>query len=219
MLCDLLGQNGIGDPKEHLNPDAGASTFALALARRVPAERYLDWARSRDTCNGWFGTKIMPHWLPIINAACEAPRHRTADALQHLIPDARYIMLKRHDIVGAAVSHTLSLKSGNWWTPPPADLPVSPKEIHENLMWLRTCESEWNQIFMSLGIEPLRVYYEDLASSPGESFSEILEYLGAAPEGALSLRARTPVLRSARSAELAAAYLGWLESLHPEAPP
>jgi LPS sulfotransferase NodH len=216
MLCDLLAQNGLGDPKEHLNPEASA--FALAIARRVSTERYLDWARGRDTMNGWFGTKIMSHWLPMVNAACDTPGYRIADTLQHLIPDARYIMLKRRDIVGAAVSLTLSSKSEKWQEPAPTDLPVYPEEIHDDLMWLRLCESEWDQIFMDLGIEPLMVYYEDMVSSPSESISSILEHLGAAHKSALKLCPRTSALRNARSTELTAAYLSWLESLHPEAP-
>lgn len=216
MLGDLLAQNGLGDPQEYLNPDAGASGFALALARRVSAESYLERLRSRHTVNGWFGMKVMPHWLPAVTAACELPQRSAADTLRHLVPDARYILIKRRDIVGAAVSTALSLKSGNWQEPAPADLSVTFAEIHDNLVWLRECEDEWHRILADAGVSPLTLHYEDVVSSPGEAIASVVQHLDVKPTGALVVEARTPLLRDARSAELAAGYLEWLETLQPE---
>jgi LPS sulfotransferase NodH len=211
MLCDLLRRNGLGAPREHLNPDAVASGFARALACRIPAEEFLDTARRRDTRNGWFGTKVMPHWLPAAMAACEPPRRSKSQVLRYLFPDAHYILLRRRSIVAAAVSTTLAEKTGNWQEPGPADVAVRPQDIHDNLVWLRECEAEWDGITADLGVRPLLVYYENLVSSPGDALAEILGHLGAARDEALDLAAATPTLHDARSAELTAAYLEWLE--------
>ena len=81
----------------------------------------------------------------------------------------------------------------------PTDLPVSLKEIHESLLWLRECEGTWDQIFADLGIIPLTLQYEDVVSHPGEAIASVLQHLGITQKDALILHARTPLLRDARS--------------------
>lgn len=216
MLCGLLARNGAGRPTEHLNPDVPASPFSVAVAQRVPTESYLAAARAADTVAGIFGTKLMPHWLPTIDACCASRNRDYADMLRRLFPDARYVFLRRRNIVAAAVSLSVAMATGQWGGTEDngsAAATVPTEEVHRNLLWLRRQEADWTDLLRRLGAQAHELYYEDLLEAPADAVRELLMHLGLRPT-AIELESGTAMQRGQATIELENRYLSWLDREH-----
>jgi trehalose 2-sulfotransferase len=216
MLCGLLARNGAGRPGEHLNPEVPAGPFSIAVARRIPTESYLAAVRSADTVGGIFGTKLMPHWLPTIEACCAKRNGDYADMLRLLFPDARYIFLRRRNIVAAAVSLSMAMATGQWGGPEDttSTAPAVPlDEVHRTLMWLRRHEAEWTDLLCRVEARAHELYYEDLLEAPAETVREVLMYVGLRP-AEVEIESGTEVQRGQAATELENRYLAWLGREH-----
>lgn len=102
--------------------------------------------------------------------------------LESVFPNVRYIFVSRQDKVRQAVSHWKALQTGQWTSrdrtaggPQPA---FDFQEIDRLLM--ETCEHEaaWQRYFDEVGMHPLTVTYEELATDAQSVVGRVADYLG-----------------------------------------
>lgn len=91
----------------------------------------------------------------------------------------KHIYLTRRDHIGQAISLARAVKTNEWHshdTPAP-DPELIIDEVLGYVRYLRTMESDWETVFTTLGIAPLRLYYEDLVSGAASVFERTRQYL------------------------------------------
>lgn len=184
LLCRMLWDAGcLGAPKEYLNPmqlrdwEVRLGTPASRLRHRLLSGRrlalvgpawsqarlaaHLDRVRQRRSGGGWFGLKLHHH-------------HR--DRLTG--PVDRWIFLTRTDRIAQAVSWARALQSGQWIGG------GAPREVRYSRWLIQRCldcivsgEAGWEAHFLHMGVEPLRLRYEMLASAPESTMCAVLAHL------------------------------------------
>jgi trehalose 2-sulfotransferase len=200
----LLGEamyavGGMGCPLEYFHVG-----FQPKFERRWtsdPDEYRRRLFRCRTDPSGSFGLKIF--WRDVM-ALCEQRYPGTTDGLdilmppsvaphggyamawrvlQDLAPNARYILLARHDKARQAVSAFTAVRTGKWrdLTGSSADVP-SPGYDYDTI--LRTYQhglythQSWRALFAHAGVQPVEVFYEDLARDLPGTVGRMLDALG-----------------------------------------
>jgi LPS sulfotransferase NodH len=169
LLADLLWRTGrMGAPGEYLNLRSTMPFLADRLgcgpiARPGGVRDYLRAViLHRTTPNGVFGLKA--HFGQL--------RPFLADrSVRDLLRASRFAWLRRRDLAAQAVSLAVALRTRQWRrmrgdAPPPLDLPYSSQDIDRAAALIAGEERGWQMAFERNGIEPLRVWYEDLVADP-----------------------------------------------------
>lgn len=155
-------------------------------------------ARHRTDRNGIVGAKL--HYGQYRDEMRLRP-------LEGLLPDLRYVEIRRKDRVRQAISLSRAKQSDIYRYRPDADDAAiySFKHIlkcHEQIIQE---ERGWDRLFQERGVEPVRVSYEELVDHHSEVITRVVEYVGGeVPPG---FRVSAPNLRrqaDARTSE-------WLE--------
>jgi trehalose 2-sulfotransferase len=213
-------------PHEYFDPERHSNLMRLAF-RELPDgsehrpnplwapesyERYLDWAlRAGTTPNGVFGAKLMWGYLGDFadllrgiegNAGLTVP-----DLLAAAFPGLRYVQITRQDKVRQAVSLWKAVQTQAWRREPSAEgATVEPvfsfRAINYLVRLLTAHDASWDAYFLGLGIEPLKITYEELAEAPEPVVRSVLDHLDIDAPALLELRA--PALKvqaDARSEE------------------
>ena len=91
----------------------------------------------------------------------------------------KHIYLTRRDHIGQAISLARAVKTNEWHShdAPAPDPELIIDEVLGYVRYLRTMESDWETVFTTLGIAPLRLYYEDLVSGAASVFERTRQYL------------------------------------------
>lgn len=145
------------------------------------------------TPNGVFGTKIMwAYFRDFVRLARRDGRQGVAPAA---IPGAvfpslrRYVWIRRRDTTKQAVSLWKALQTWNWRHDPevPArevDLRYSAAAIRHLKLRLDEHNVAWKNYFVSYGLEPVEVVYEDFIQDYGAAVLDLLVAIGVpTPEG------------------------------------
>jgi LPS sulfotransferase NodH len=206
MLADMLAQNDIGAPDEHLNV-----RFLRREKAWDPAE-VLAAARSREA-GSFFGSKVMIHWLDDLKQRAGITTATDPQLLSHLFGERfMTIHLYREDSVATAVSLTIAELTHQW------HLKASDKAreyklpswemlrslISDNLAWIDWCKHRLRMTAPMLMPEVVEMRYEDLTRDPvGELKYAAEAIMGEAATGR-QLVAKTGLRkqRDARSEEL-----------------
>jgi LPS sulfotransferase NodH len=190
-------------PHEYFDPERHANIIERLAFREMPDGvtrpanplwdprdygRYLDWTLQRGmTPNGVFGAKLMWGYLGDF-----ADLLRTIDGMAELplpalltraFPGLRYIQITREDKVRQADSlwkavQTRAWRRGDPEHPARADEPVfSFRAINYLVRLLTAHDASWDAYFLGLGIEPLKVTYEELAEAPEPVVRRVLDHL------------------------------------------
>jgi trehalose 2-sulfotransferase len=167
-LSQLLIRTGVlGRPQEYLNIEG----VYRREARAAGFESYLRQVRvDAATSNGVHGMKV------------------TFDHIAHLIqrdlfplPSDRYVYLTREDVLMQGISFYRAVRSGVWTEPSartPRPVEYDAEAIWEHVDMLVRMMSQWERLFAWYGIQPLRLTYEELVSSPAEAVRAIAELMG-----------------------------------------
>jgi LPS sulfotransferase NodH len=198
LLCRALWDTGrVGAPKEYLNPmqvrdwevrlgtRVGSRLHrvvrgpALALVGRwgwtdARLRDHLDRVRARRTGpDGHFGVKIHHHHLA--RWFLDAGRDPQA-WLEH----PTWVLLTRQDRVAQAVSWARAVQTGQWastqqpWMRPVYDR----RHIERRLRSIEQGERAWTTWFEQVGVEPLRLHYEEITVDLPGSARRVLVHLG-----------------------------------------
>jgi trehalose 2-sulfotransferase len=182
---EMPGEPGTHDPHPHWTP----GTY----------DRYLDWAREQGTTpNGVFGAKLMWGYLGDfasllrgLDGLADLP---VPELLSRAFPGLRYVQITRGDKVRQAVSLWKAVQTQAWRgdaraageTPEPA---FSFRAINYLVRQLTAHDASWDAYFLGLGVEPLKVTYEELAEAPEPVVRRVLEHLGVDPPAGFAVRA------------------------------
>jgi len=178
VLCQYLASTGLlGRPREYFN----------AAARRMYDHPDYPDERGRQiehvlttgaTANGIYGIKVFPGHFDLVAETLAWPR---------LLPDLRFLLLQRHDLLGQAISSLRESQTGQWRSTMPVQGTPSydGDRIHECLRGIVRDYARWELFFARNGIEPTRVAYETLVDDPQACVDDIAAVFG--------LRGRTPI--------------------------
>lgn len=96
-------------------------------------------------------------------------------------PDCPYkhIYLTRRDQIGQAISLARAIETQEWQSTdePVPDPDLTAGDVVRQLQYLRTMEADWEMVFATLAITPLRIYYEDLVADRPGVLEKIREFL------------------------------------------
>lgn len=203
LLAEGLSATGVaGRPEEYLRADwlqLYQANGRLDPAHRVvglpPVPRARGFAGflravlvAGTTGNGVFGAKV--HWDQFAAAAdalaADTPGLSSdVDFLRWWLPGVRLVHLTRRDRVRQALSHYRARRSGEWVQPGPS----APAELGDvdftevdairerNIAWDRS----WDALFTRAAIDPIRLFYEDLALDYPATLSTLLHHLDLPP--------------------------------------
>lgn len=155
-LCNLLRQKGLGEPDEWLN------------ATRPRPWNTLEELRDKREANDIFGIKLF--WA-----------HREDSAIvdfdEVLLPDGKWIYLRREDTHSQALSYLTALRRNDWedLQVPYATFP--PELVARTEALFQRRNEDWQRWFRWKRIRPLRVTFDDVVSRPEKTVARIEAFL------------------------------------------
>jgi LPS sulfotransferase NodH len=210
LLCHLLDRTGVAGrpaeyfealqhsglprrPTEYFDRERHANIVERLAFREMPDERsrptpnplwspetydrYLAWAIDRGTTpNGIFGAKLMWGYLGDFAHLLRGIRGLEALPVPQLFtavfPDLHYVQITRTDKVRQAVSLWKAVQTQAWQ-----------RDAGSASNAATGPEFSFRAIFLGLGLEPLKVTYEELAAQPEPIVRRVMQHLGIdAPE-------------------------------------
>jgi trehalose 2-sulfotransferase len=206
-LSHLLWKTGsLGAPLEYLNFDPLGPYFFAAGNPQGQIDLWRSVKRRRTSPNGIFGFKCF---LMQLAALEKSNRPLLAD-----LGAERVIYLRRRDRIAHAVSLARAMISGIWdqrqvagEEPAIAYSQSTIEEAERAILWQ---EAGWEKLFARQRLEPLRLFYEDVVASPGESIGRIAQHLGVEIEGKEDVRVPEMVRQSGEESKIwAERYARW----------
>jgi LPS sulfotransferase NodH len=196
FFSHVLWRTGcLGAPLEYLNFDpAGPYSFASNSAE-LQQRLWRSVLRRRTSPNGVFGFKCFPMQLQALE---EGNPGLLAEVLAASLPrdrPKRIVHLARRDRIAHAISWARATLSGVWRKEQEggrgAAVDYSQKALETAEHWIDLQAGIWERMFADLRIEPLRLWYEDVAAAPEAAAAQVADYLGVAidPKAAVEVPA------------------------------
>jgi len=172
LAHELWRTGDLGVPLEYLNfksdghyPDAAGD----------PEAQLRHWRRTlatRTTSNGVFGQKMFLQFLVQL-------KEENPALLKEMRPH-RIVYLTRSDRMAHMISYARAQQSGVWTAgaTPTGDSRYSRALLEQAAERIEKQERGWEWLFSQLGIDPLRVTYEEVASDVTFVVERIADYLG-----------------------------------------
>jgi trehalose 2-sulfotransferase len=211
LLGDMLTTTGVaGVPMEYFN-DVNIEAFFNRQGRQMGLDDYLSEVQKlRTTPNGVFGFKA--HFRQIESALKTAGM---TNPLPFLNLFDKFIIIKRRNKLGQAISWNKALQTGRWSSlhnhvnAPQLPFKFDPAGISGCLHRIMRGEREWEDALQQLGAKFHMVDYETLVEQPAEQIAEILAFCGihethAAPKPRLEKQ------RDGLNAEMEKQYLSFI---------
>jgi trehalose 2-sulfotransferase len=192
FLGHVLWRTGcLGAPLEYLNFDKDGPYF---FAHDAPDQQDWLWRsvlRRRTSPNGVFGVKCFPMQLEALQQGNPALLKAIWSVLLPAGRQGRIVYLARRDRVAHAISYARATLSGIWRREQEQGERAEPEYSEAALataqMWIDAQAAGWEEMFANLRIAPLRLWYEDVAASPGEAARQVADYLGIALDPAAAV--------------------------------
>jgi LPS sulfotransferase NodH/glycosyltransferase involved in cell wall biosynthesis len=175
LLDDALTSTGLaGRPGEYFE-DGTRRTLSGLWNLDGDLRAYIAELLERtSTPNGVFAMRIMPWQLAELEGAL----------LGGAFPHPRYVWIRRSDTVRQAVSFEIARQTGVW-SRMGEELPIkAPRPrfdraaIADRLEEIRQGETSWQQHFAAAGVEPVNVWYEELADDYDGTARRVLVEVG-----------------------------------------
>lgn len=177
LLSDLLSNTEVlGKPAEYMNKGVGTGAprwkKELGLDEDISLEKYLPHLiAKRSTPNGLFGIKLLPSLYM---------------EMQPVVQPSHHIFIRRRDCLRQAISLYRSQKSGQWgrFSADDKAKPVEfdAKEIFNRVKTIHSVNRRWAEVLGNWGIEPYKIWCEDLVADKLGEIRKIATYLGVDPQ-------------------------------------
>jgi LPS sulfotransferase NodH len=176
-VSHVLWRTGcLGAPLEYLNFDPIGPYYFASHSPDIQARLWVSLQHRRTSPNGVFGFKCFPVQLQTLQ--------QTNPGLLAAVRPRRIVYLSRRDRTAHIISYARANLTGVWRAEQEKDLAAPPAYSQEALeMAERGIDAQasgWETLFRERGIEPLRLWYEDVLAGPGEAAREVADYLGIA---------------------------------------
>lgn len=176
FLSQLLASTGVlGRPLEYFN-GAGRRYFDDPAYPDDPVLQIERILVMGATPNGVYGLKIFAHqhdWI--------------VDSIRwaELLPELRFVFLKRGDLLAQAISWVRAEQTGQYRHSQPARAEPSfdTDKIAASLTSIATEYARWELFFARNGIGPVRLFYEDVVRAPQaavDRVADLFDLMGAA---------------------------------------
>jgi trehalose 2-sulfotransferase len=171
LLCQYLSSTGmLGNPLEYFN-GSGRRLLGYPEYPDDPSKQ-IDWILTEGaTPNGIYGLKIFPAQAELIEKSI-----RWTD----LLPNLRFVLLKRRDILGQALSAVRALQTEQWRASMPARGPAiyDGAQIYERLQIAARDYARWDVFFARKAVMPTIIAYEDLLADPQSAVDQVADLFG-----------------------------------------
>lgn len=232
-------------PHEYFDPQRHANIVERLAFREMPDEmaepnplwhpdtydQYLAWALAQGTTpNGVFGAKLMWGYLgdfaQLLRGIPGMAQRTLPELLTRAFPGLRYIQITRENKVRQAVSLWKAVQTQSWKQEAGEEVrrvvePVfSFRAINYLVRQLTAHDASWDAYFLGLGLEPLKLTYEELAEGTEAVVARVLDYLGIPlPAEGLAEPPRLSVQADATSEEWVRRFDAHLRALEGNAEP
>jgi len=196
LLGRLLQANGVGVPNEYFNHYSHIAFLArrwglINRRQELDIDEYMQTLfRYRTTEQGVFTVKA--HWDQFYLFL----KH---GVLNHYLFGARFVMIRRRDLLGQAISYEIASQTGQWtsnWVG--VKEPVYSKDsIHKKIQYIINQYANWFMFFAQNNLPWAEVVYEDLLKDPENILHEVLEHL--VPE--IKIKAKAELNKSGLSVQ------------------
>ncbi|WP_230279984.1 Stf0 family sulfotransferase [Croceicoccus sp. Ery15] len=155
-----------GSPFEYANP-ANLAKWREVLDRR-PLPDVINGLQARRTSpNGVFSIKVHRQHLDNFGGIA---------AMLALLPDARFVHLRRRDIMGQAISFAIARQTGVWITRQQGN-GAEPRydflAIHDCLVQLTDHNADWQRLIATSGRPAIALDFEDAKTDLSQAVSQI----------------------------------------------
>lgn len=159
----------LGVPFEYLNR-ANLAEWQRRLSTRDLPETLAMLIHRRTTLNGVFSLKL--HY-----SQCEAIGG--IDALHELLPQARFILIRRADVLRQAISYSIARQTGVWIS----EQEPTASTAHYSFDLITAClrdivlqNGQWGTAFADLRDRPLRIDFDDLKEDVSGTIRRIADF-------------------------------------------
>jgi len=170
LLGHLLHQTGVmGFPLEYFNPPE-FDLWKKRFGTHGIIDTLKEIKRHRTSLNGYFGCKLhYSHYEFLV---------KDYDFYE-LFPDAKFIHLKRRDILAQAISYVKAVTSGQWIsaTPQVKEPVFSTRYINNAMQKVARWNACWDCVFSRRDLPYITIYYEDLIEDSGMIVNRISSFL------------------------------------------
>jgi LPS sulfotransferase NodH len=171
LLCQYLSSTGmLGIPLEYFN-GSGRRLLGYPEYPDEPS-RQINWILTAGaTPNGIYGLKAFPAQIEQIEKSIR---------WTELLPGLKFVLLKRRDILGQALSAVRALQTERWRASMPARGPAryDGARIYERLQFAARDYAWWNIFFARQAIVPTIIVYEDLLRDPQAAVDQVADLFG-----------------------------------------
>lgn len=167
----MLATQALGVPFEYLNR-ANAAEWQRRLSTGNLPETLAMLIRRRTTPNGVFSVKLHYNQCETIGGI---------HALRDLLPGARFILIRRADVLRQAISYAIAQQTGVWISEQEPVLPTAHYDFDQITACLRDIawqNSQWETALTGLDGGPLRIDFDDLKEDPGGTIRRIVDWAG-----------------------------------------
>lgn len=172
FLCGLLREAGLGSPREHLR-----QLFLELCAAGHPFDRLMDWLIERGACGGYFGTKMISHYV----------EHASAEARAFLQRRGFQVIRLLRDPAEEAISGYFAHRTGTWHLQSAeraetahAAVPYDADELCRIYLAMRR-ENRNVREFTSGFSSLLEISYSELDEDPAATVGRVAQFLRAPP--------------------------------------
>lgn len=217
-LSHLLWQTGcLGAPLEYLNFDPEGPYGHAHASPTAQQQLWQDALAARTSPNGVFGAKCFPVQLEALQESNPRLLSAVITALMRQPGSKRIVYLMRRNRSAHAASFARAALSGVWREEQEAGLAQRPDYSEEALVsvdrGIDRMAAVWERTFRQLGIEPLRLWYEDAIADPETAKTQVAAYLGIPLDPAAAIA--VPEVRKQSAPEIAAWADRYAESKAP----
>jgi LPS sulfotransferase NodH len=171
LLCQYLSSTGmLGNPLEYFN-GSGRRLLGYPEYPDDPSKQ-IDWIVTEGaTPNGIYGLKIFPAQVEQIEKSIR---------WTELLPDLKFVLLKRRDILGQALSAVRALQTEQWRASMPARGPAlyDGAQIYERLQIAARDYARWDIFFARRAVAAAVIIYEDLLADPQSAVDQVADLFG-----------------------------------------
>jgi LPS sulfotransferase NodH len=192
LLCSLLSSTGVAGQPESYFREPDHHRWAVRFGLRATDGGDIDYVdfvrgavRAGSTGNGVFAARIM--WGTMHHLAQRLRRHlggdRDVDVLERALGPLHFVHLERLDVVAQAVSWARAEQTGFWQQGDRSDATaeLDLDQVERLVATVHQHNEAWQAWFDAQAVEPLRLTYEFLVSSPVETVTRVLDFIGTAP--------------------------------------
>jgi LPS sulfotransferase NodH len=171
LLCQYLSSTGmLGNPLEYFN-GSGRRLLGYPEYPDDPSKQ-IDWILTEGaTPNGIYGLKIFPAQVEQIEKSIR---------WTELLPDLKFVLLKRRDILGQALSAVRALQTEQWRASMPARGPAlyDGAQIYERLQIAARDYARWDIFFARRAVAAAVIIYEDFLVDPQSAVDQVADLFG-----------------------------------------